>query len=444
MAGLAAAAPSAPSPDPGARQISHAAQQGGTSAASAPALPDGAGEGWLARARRELAEREYWASQSRRGLQAPNRAQNLRTYFEPSGIRVHDRTAAGSPELLSLELAAIGRGEDLSPVAPGDLASEGARVEIRRPGLVEWYENSPAGLEQGFTLAERPKGEGLLALELTVERARASLSGEGAVLATPTGRRLAYTRLAALDAAGRELTARLEVPDAGRLRIVLDDGDARYPVTIDPLLKETADAQLESNQEDAYLGSSVAGAGDVNGDGYADVIVGAPHYDLGQGNEGAAFVFRGSASTIKDCSSARCGPRKAKARLESDQAGAGLGFSVAGAGDVNGDGYADVIVGAPSYDTGKANDACTAPGVPYSHCCTGVRRGTCKDEGAAFVFLGSDSGIANADCDFPPPRIRRAATPRQRPRSSSRARRTRSWAGAWRGPETSTATATPT
>lgn len=44
---------------------------------------------------RYIAEREYRASRNERGLQAPNRAHNLRTWFEPDGIRVHDRTAAG-------------------------------------------------------------------------------------------------------------------------------------------------------------------------------------------------------------------------------------------------------------------------------------------------------------------------------------------------------------
>jgi len=65
---------------------------------------------------------------------------------------------------------------------------------------------------------------------------------------------------------------------------------------IDPLLTETADAQLESNQGFAQLGFSVAGAGDVNGDGYADVIVGAFQYDADQTDEGAAFVFLGNSA----------------------------------------------------------------------------------------------------------------------------------------------------
>ena len=109
----------------------------------------------------------------------------------------------------------------------------------------------------------------------------------------------------------------------------------------------------------ALLNSRVSPAGDVNGDGYGDVLVGAPLYDAGQDDEGAAFVFLGSATGV-----ASGNPATAAAQLESDQANALLGFGVAGAGDVNGDGYADVTVGAPYYDAGQT------------------------DEGAAFVFLG--------------------------------------------------------
>ena len=91
-----------------------------------------------------------------------------------------------------------------------------------------------------------------------------------------------------------------------------------------------AHAQLESDQSLAALGMSVASAGDVNGDGYADVIVGSSAYDNGQSDEGAAFVFLGSASGVADGN-----PANAHARLEGNQASARLGSSVASAGDVN-------------------------------------------------------------------------------------------------------------
>jgi hypothetical protein len=321
---------------------------------------------WLARAQREIAEREYQASENGEGLQAPNRAHDLRTYFERTGIRVHDRSTDSS-ELLRLSLSGVGRGADLAPVAPGEVASDGARVEIRRPGLVEWYVNSPDGLEQGFTLGARPAGEGRLALELVLEGAQASsASSDGLRLATVTGRELRYAKLAVADAAGATLPARMNAISPGRIRIEVEDAGASYPVVIDPLLTETSDAQVTGGQSNADLGVNVVGA-DVNGDGFADVIAGAHWYDAGENNEGAAFVFHGSATGI-----ASGAATTADAQLESDQADAELGFGV-GAGDVNGDGYADVIFGAFGYDDGES------------------------DEGAAFVFHGSATGIGDRD-----------------------------------------------
>jgi Tol biopolymer transport system component len=128
----------------------------------------------------------------------------------------------------------------------------------------------------------------------------------------------------------------------------------------------SADVQIESHQVGALLGRSVASAGDVNGDGHSDVIVGATNYSSGETAGGAAFVFLGSASEIPDGS-----PANAHAQFESNQLGAALGQSVASAGDVNGDGYSDVIVGAYLYSNGESW------------------------EGAAFVFLGSPAGLVD-------------------------------------------------
>src|SRR5262245_45451250 len=75
----------------------------------------------LGGALQQIAAREYWASPSGAGLQAPNRRHDLRTIFEPTGVRVHDRTANGSPRLLELRLSGVGRGDALAPVAPGEV-----------------------------------------------------------------------------------------------------------------------------------------------------------------------------------------------------------------------------------------------------------------------------------------------------------------------------------
>ena len=96
---------------------------GGAAAADAPMPAD------LANGIAEiLAQREYEATPRARGLQAPNRAHGLRTWFEPTGIRVHERTAEGSPELLSLTLSGVGRDGMLAPVAPGEVVHAGASM----------------------------------------------------------------------------------------------------------------------------------------------------------------------------------------------------------------------------------------------------------------------------------------------------------------------------
>ncbi len=107
----------------------------------------------------------------------------------------------------------------------------------------------------------------------------------------------------------------------------------------------------------------VAGAGDVNGDGYSDVIVGAKGYDNEETDEGAAFVYYGSASGLSTT---------ADWMGESDQDSANYGISVSSAGDVNGDGYSDVIIGSYNYDD------------------------TLLNEGVAFVYFGSDTGLSDS------------------------------------------------
>ena len=92
-----------------------------------------------------------------------------------------------------------------------------------------------------------------------------------------------------------------------------------------------------------YAGTSVAGVDDVNGDGIPDLMVGAPYADLG----GIAYVVNGKDST-GTVDLGNLGNRGFRIRGEAD--GNMTGLSVDGAGDVNGDGLADVILGAPKAD----------------------------------------------------------------------------------------------
>jgi len=324
---------------------------------------------------RDLAASEYRASPTPHGLQAPNRAHGLRTYFESSRIRLHERSALDGDALATLTLKGLGRGSALVSAGKGEITHRGARVEIARPGITEWYTNSPRGLEQGFDVDAPPPGEGTLIVELEVGRATASLQDDFILLYTESGRRFRYSKLVAWDASGQSLASRLEVHSPRVIRLVVDDQGADYPIVIDPLITAVPDATLESNHvwsgtfDSAMFGHSVASAGDVNADGYADIVVGAYGWDLAGGlfDEGAAFVFLGGPNGIVGTD-----PATAHAVLLGDQGAAEFGTSVAGAGDVNGDGFSDIVVGAPSYSSPTVGG------------------------GAAFVFLGSPAGIVGA------------------------------------------------
>ena len=85
------------------------------------------------------------------------------------------------------------------------------------------------------------------------------------------------------------------------------------------------------------FGWSVDGAGDVNGDGHADLIVGAKHDDPNGSASGMARVLSGKDTSILYS-------------FAGDSGGDTFGWSVAGAGDVDADGFADLIVGANGDD----------------------------------------------------------------------------------------------
>jgi hypothetical protein len=92
--------------------------------------------------------------------------------------------------------------------------------------------------------------------------------------------------------------------------------------------------------------ASVAGAGDVNGDGFADVIVGSPGDSPHGGNSGSSYVVFGKASGFAATIRVSKLDGTNGFRLDGTAVSDLSGSSVASAGDVNGDGFADVIVGA--------------------------------------------------------------------------------------------------
>ncbi len=337
-------------------------------------LPAGVSESWWSQVQRRIAEEEYhfspWHPEDTSdaavpaGWQAPNRSQNLRARFTAEGLAVAPRVTPDSGGwLLGLKLREVSGYPGWSERV--ELSAEGNRLRyLRGAGVEEWYENRPEGLEQGFTLHRPPVSGDTVSVELEVGGGlRPALEGAEIALYDGSGARvLHYGKLRVVDASGRELPASMSVTPEGLIRLEAKVSGAVYPVVIDPLLT-TPGWTAEGNQAYALFGNSVTTAGDVNGDGYSDVIVGAPYYDNGQTDEGRAFVYYGSASGLS---------ASPNWTAESDQGHAFFGSSVSTAGDVNGDGYGDVIIGAPYFSNGEA------------------------EEGRAYVYYGSASGLSAA------------------------------------------------
>lgn len=266
-----------------------------------------------------------------------------------------DGAALSSPEsTLFVRLDSVG-GEPLPARTPALGAGDGrplpAGGEVRRLEAADgsWWSSTSAGFEQGFDIARPGAGDEVEAL-VAIEGGRVAQRGDDLAIVA-NGQTWLVSDLRVTDASGRSLPSRMS-PTAGGYRIRVDAAGAAFPLSVDPTYS-TASWSYEGTPAFGPLGEGISGGGDVNGDGYGDMLLGIP--DTGPG--GACFIYLGSADGL---------PEVPSQELVGEAAEGSFGGDCNTAGDVNGDGYDDVVVGASTM---------------------GVTAG------AAFVFHGSPYGV---------------------------------------------------
>jgi FG-GAP repeat len=224
------------------------------------------------------------------------------------------------------------------------------------------YLNDGNGLRQNFIVREKPEGQGHLLTDIKINTSlQVAVKGQNSLQLHTAGKpadiKLIYDQLKVWDANHQPLTATMEYNEpTNLLTIIVNDENAAYPITIDPLNRvpewtSSADGILPGLltnlqlQVQTLYGYTVAGLGDINGDGYDDVAISAPTMAdviTGTGSltgVGAVFIYLGSPLGLSTTPSKILQPSTAVS-------GALFGFSV-DAGDVTGDGKNDIVIGAP-------------------------------------------------------------------------------------------------
>lgn len=340
--------------------------------------------------------------------------QGLETEFGKDGV-----TFKSGSDSFELRLESIGRGNQLIEVAEvSEAISQDNKLELTRGNVTEWYVNSLLGVEQGFTLSQRPDGgEGKVNILLDLNtkgdlQAKNSENGKSIKFTDSSDQTvMTYSKLYVYDAQGKELESSMKLLEEG-IVIAYNDTGAKYPVVVDPLVEVQRILASNGNQNDefgacsavydtlavvgapekgrgfAYIferdmagmwnevrvirgqddGAStgaefgaacdIAGTEDFGAGVTAFAVIGAPEDDHGAGSDhGSAFVYeRDGAGTWTFVE---------ELRASSPQTEADFGFDVA----ITQEGY--IVVGAPDEDFG---DNCNIFGFDNS------------DKGAAYIY----------------------------------------------------------
>lgn len=286
-------------------------------------------------------------------LSAPNHGQNgadsgqVYLFLNP-GVTTKTGTLASTASLILSGEAGSQLGASVA--SGGDLNGDGiADLAISAPG---W--NSGTGRVYVFFGRSSWTGVTLASADLVLSGEQAGQQF-GAGVAFPGDLNGDARQDLLISSPGRDVSSTAR--DRGAVYVFLGNSLAWSTRTL-----ATADAVVVGDNNADGVGTTLAGIGDVNGDGLADWATGAPKNDDAGTDAGQIYTFFGSTAYVLGETAAST----ASVRVRGDVAGDQFGASLVGGGDLNGDGVADFYAGAPLNDSNgtDAGRAYVVTGVP--------------------------------------------------------------------------------
>ncbi len=192
-----------------------------------------------------------------------SRSHATATFSADQVIVRRSRRSQDAPPL-TLRMSQFGRPGAVQRLAAVTPSASANRVEYRRRTMTEWYVNGEVGLQQGFDVDERPRGDGPLVIAMHVAapfRARTDDS-ERTIAIESAESRFTLSSLRAVDSLDRALPVAFDA-NGTTIAIRVDDRLASYPITIDPMIWGERDTVYPSENA---LSEDFGRAVDISGD----------------------------------------------------------------------------------------------------------------------------------------------------------------------------------